>query len=69
MITNSGDIGYCPYIGHSGSMEITWNNDKVVEINCGFGDYKTCGCIEVCEMYKRHPIGFTQTYPNDLRKK
>lgn len=60
---NSGDIGFCKYAGHSGSVLITWDGDTVVDVQCGFGDYKTCGYADQCDLYKRHPVGFTQTYP------
>ena len=66
MATMSGDDGFCKYAGHTGTVHLTWEGDTVVKVECGFGDYKTCGHAHECELYQRHPVGFTQTYPNDL---
>ncbi len=62
---SSGDIGYCPYVGHTGSIELTWDNDTVVSVKCGFGDHKTCGFSNECELYQRRPVGFVQAYPSE----
>lgn len=64
MSTMSGDTGFCQYAGHTGSVTITWDRNTVVNVECGFGDYKTCGYADVCELYQQHPVGFTQTFPN-----
>lgn len=60
---SSGDTGFCPYIGHSGSVLLTWNNNMVVSVECSFGNHETCGYSDRCELYQRHPVGFVQTYP------
>lgn len=59
----SADLGFCKNAGHTGSIELTWEDDKVVDVKCGFGDFKTCKYVDECELYQRHPIGFVQTYP------
>ena len=69
MAIMSSDLGFCRYAGHSGAINITWDRDTVVKVECGFGDYRTCGYADICELYQRHPIGSTQTYPNDMRDK
>lgn len=61
---NSGDIGFCPYAGHTGSIVLTWDNNTVVSVECGCGDHKTCGFSAKCELYQRRPVGFVQTYPS-----
>lgn len=65
MAIMSSDLGFCRYAGHSGAVNITWDGDTVVKVECGFGDYKTCEYADTCELYQRHPIGFTKTYPNN----
>ena len=45
MQMNSGDIGYCPFVGHTDSMIVTWENDTVVDIDC---DYRICKHTKTC---------------------
>ena len=60
---NSGDFGFCPYLGHTGAVIVTWDGDTVVSVECSGGDHKTCGLSDKCELYQRRPVGFVQTYP------
>lgn len=60
---NSGDIGYCAYVGHTGCIELTWDDNTVVSVECEFGDHNTCGYSNECGLYQRRPVGFIQTYP------
>ena len=60
---SSGDTGFCPYVGHSGSIILNWDDDIVVSVECGFGNHETCGYANKCELYQRRPVGFVQTYP------
>lgn len=57
---NSGDVGYCEYIGRPRGLIISWNAHTVIDVNC---EYKTCGHASYCKLYKRHPVGFVQTFP------
>ena len=57
---NSSELGFCENAGHSGDVIITWENDKVVELECGFGNRKTCKFADSCELLNRHPIGSVQ---------
>lgn len=67
---SSGDVGFCKRAGHTGGVEISWEDDTVVGVTCGYyGDYRTCKFAATCELYNRRPVGFVQTYPNDLRNK
>lgn len=59
----SGDLGFCPYVGHSGSVNLTWKDNTVIAVECGFGNHETCGYADKCELYQRRPVGFVQTYP------
>lgn len=68
MAVNSGDLGFCPYVGHSGAVTLTWEGDSVTKVECAFGDHKTCGYSDRCELYQRHPVGYVQTFPNDQRE-
>ena len=61
---SSGDTGLCPYVGHSGSIILNWDDDTVVSVECGFGNHKTCGYASKYELYQRRPVGFVQTYPS-----
>ena len=61
----SADIGFCPLVGYSGSVLLTWNDNSVVSVECSFGDYKTCRFADKCELYQRRPVGFIQKYPSD----
>lgn len=56
----SGDIGYCKMAGHTMGLIRTWENNIIVSVDCGIGDYthKNCGYADVCEMYQRKPIGY-----------
>ena len=56
----SGDVGYCNRLGHSIGVLIGWENNTVVSLDC---QHETCGYSQVCDLYKRHPIGFTKEYP------
>ena len=61
---NSGDFGFCPYVGHTGAVLLTWEDDTVVSVECSYGNTpETCGCSDKCDLYQRHPVGFVQTYP------
>lgn len=62
-IHETGDIGPCPYVGHTGCMIITWEDNTVISVDCAGGDHETCGYADRCELYQRHPVGFVQTYP------
>ncbi len=66
MQMNSGDIGYCPFVGHTDSMIVTWENDTVVDIDC---DYRICKHTKTCEMYQRHPVGFVRKTTQNSNKK
>ena len=61
---SSADLGFCPLVGHSGSVLLTWEDDAVVSVECSFGDNKTCKFVNECELYQRHPVGFVQKYPS-----
>lgn len=58
---NTGDTGFCRHAGHSGTVELTWEGNTVIDIACGFGNPKTCEYSDQCELYNRRPIGFTKT--------
>ncbi len=60
---SSGDTGFCPYAGHSGSVILTWNDNMVISVECSFGNHETCGYANKCELYQRRPVGYVQTYP------
>lgn len=60
-LPNSADIGFCPYVGHTSSVILTWQQDKVIAVECACGDHETCGFSDVCELYQRRPVGFTHT--------
>lgn len=62
---HSGDLGFCRLVGHSGTVTLTWEGNTVVNVECGFGDPKTCEYSSTCELYNRRPVGFIQTYPID----
>ena len=62
---SSGDCGYCHYKKVGRGVEIEWLGAKVVAVEC---EHEICGYADVCEIYKRHPVGFVQTFPNDLTK-
>lgn len=62
-IHQSADFGICPYVGHSGSVNLTWDGNTVIAVECSFGNPKTCGYADKCELYQRRPVGFVQTYP------
>lgn len=59
----SSDLGFCRYAGHSGGVNLTWDDDTVIAVECIFGDYKTCGYADNCDLYQKRPVGFVQTYP------
>lgn len=59
----SGDLGFCPYLGHSTGLLLTWDGDTVVSVECAGADHETCGYSDVCELYQRRPVGFVQHYP------
>lgn len=62
-IYQSSNLGFCHYAGHSGYVNLTWNGNTVIAVECGFGDPKSCGYADRCELYKKKPVGFVQTYP------
>lgn len=64
---SSGDVGFCPYIGHSCGIILNWDDNTVVSVECSCGDHETCGHANECELYQRRPVGFVQEYP--LKKK
>ncbi len=62
----SGDIGFCPYAGHSGSVILIWGDNKVASVECSFGNHESCGYADNCELYQRKPVGFTQSRPANI---
>lgn len=60
---SSGDIGFCPYVGHSGSIMLNWDDDTVVSVECGFGNHETCGYASKCELYQRRPSWICSNIP------
>lgn len=61
--TFSGDAGYCHYTKAGRGIEIEWNGATVVSVRC---EHEICGYADVCKVYKRHPVGFVQSSPNDF---
>ena len=59
----SGDIGFCPYAGHTGAVLVTWEGKEPVELDCSSGDYRACGLTEICPLYKKYPVGGVRPYP------
>lgn len=60
---NTGDVGFCPYVGHSGGMIITWEDNTVISVECSAENHEVCGYSETCKFYQRHPVGFVKTFP------
>lgn len=58
---SSGDVGYCQYKRGPRAILIGWSGHTVVSVDC---DHGICGYAGRCELYNRHPIGFTQTFPH-----
>ncbi|MCM1039818.1 MAG: hypothetical protein NC434_10890 [Ruminococcus sp.] len=59
----SNNLGFCPYAGHSGSIQLTWVDNTVISAECAFGNHETCGYADECRLYQRQPVGSVQTYP------
>ena len=57
-ISQSGDVGFCRALGHTGSLIRTWENCTVIDVDC---DHKQCGYADICEMYQRMPVGYCST--------
>ena len=62
-IYETGDTGFCPYLGSTGLMTITWEDDTVISVDCAVDDCASCAFSKVCELYQRHPVGFVKPHP------
>ena len=58
--TGGAAIGYCRYLGHSTGLLITWDGNRVVEVDC---DHAKCGYASSCDLYQRHPVGYEESCP------
>lgn len=59
--TFSGDGGYCHYTRNGRGVQVEWFGATVVAVHC---EHDICGYKDRCEMYKRHPVGYVEAFPN-----
>lgn len=57
---SSGDTGYCDYENRAIGIVITWEDNKVVAVDCC---HSICGHADYCKLYNRYPVGFIQDFP------
>ena len=56
----SGDAGYCYYKKTTRGVVIEWSGNEVISVDC---EHQICRYSDDCPIYKRHPVGFVQSYP------
>ncbi len=59
-ISFSGDAGYCHYKKTGRGLVIKWEGSVVTAVDC---EHEICRYSHVCKLYKRHPVGFRQAFP------